>query len=168
MNEENENINIVTQYEYEKIEILNQKAQDIVQDFIDILDEFFIDVCNEYGFIINIGKIYNFKNALDLQSRNCSEKIKIVIKLGKEKEIQKEGQTVKVKCYFDDVYKVIKTPVTQQILLLKKYTKKIVKLIRQPNVKKEFQKIRAKIRKKLNNLEKEQINIQNNLKNELA
>lgn len=166
MNEEN--INIVTQYEYEKIEILNQKAQDIVQDFIDILDEFFIDVCNEYGLIINIGKIYNFKNALDLQSRNCSEKIKIVIKLGKEKEMQKEGQTVKVKCYFDDVYKVIKTPVTQQILLLKKYTKKIVKLIRQPKVKKEFQKIRAKIRKKLNNLEKEQINIQNTVKNELA
>ena len=103
MDTKSEKNNVITQSEYDQIQALNQKAFDLMQDFIENLDEFFIDVGNKYGMIFNIKKIYDFKNGLELQSKNLLERINIISKLGEESQIKKDGKDIIVKYYFNDV-----------------------------------------------------------------
>lgn len=167
MEKESKETNKLTQFEYEQIKILNQKAFDLMQEFIFISDEMLTNTVKEVGIINKISKIYDFKKIIDAQSRICFEKIKIIMDTGKAEDIYTNAGIITIRHYYDDAYSFITKPVSQQIQILKKYTKKMIKLIQLPKLRKEFQRNRAKIRRKLDKLEKEQINIQNNLKNEL-
>ena len=153
------NKNKLTEYQYEQIKILSQEAFNYMQEFIDSLNEIFINTFNEVGLITNIGKICNFKKALDTQSKICLKKIRIIIEKGEQKSVQENKNTYINRYYYNDAYNFITKPVTQQILILKLYTKKMVNRIRYPALRNEFIKCRAKIRRKLNKLEEKQNSI---------
>ena len=145
--------NILTQYQYEQIKKLNMEALNLVQEFIDLLDELFKETYRENGFIMNITKIYHIKNDMEMQSRNYAETIKIVIEQG---DIRKAENGKINRYYYQDVYRAIKQPVTVQISILKIFTKIIIKKLRHFETKEKFKKIRANIRRRLDKLEKEQ------------
>ncbi len=148
-------MNKLTQQNYKKIKLLNLKSVEIMQNFLILLNLTLYDFVTEPGGINNIGKINELKKIIDAQSCMNFKKIEKLIELGKIKYIDSTNSTC-IRYYYEDAYRTITMPVTQQIQILKKFTKKMIKLIQFPTLRKEFENIRTKTIRDLKKLEKVQ------------
>lgn len=156
-------MNKITQLEYEQIKILNEKSCNIIQEFIISTEQFLLDICKEDGLIFNIGKVYNLKKIIEFKVKEQTEIIKIIIDLGEKEIINEKGQKNIIRYYYSDIYEDIRKPVTIKKDILKKYTRKMVKLVMNYKMKLEFQKIRNKTTAKLKKLEEVQNNLNINI-----
>ena len=141
------NLNAVTQEQYEGFKKLDNQAVSIIHGFVLILDE---ELSKQDTYI---QRMYDYKNGLDYESREVSRKFNILLELCKERKIQEDKY---IRYYYDDVFKVIKQPVKNQIILLKRYTKKMIVYC---NSFVDVQKLRTKPRKLLDQLKKEEENL---------
>lgn len=155
MKMEETNLNQLSQQDYENIKMLNQKSFELIQEFLVLLNITLYNFVEELGIVNNIWKINELKKIIDAQSCVNFKKNEKLIELGNRKYTNNTKSNC-IRYYYDDVYSTITTPVTQQIKMLKKFTKKIIKMIQLPSLRKEFEKIRAKIIRELSSLEKEQ------------
>ena len=147
-------MNKLTQQNYKKIKLLNLKALEIMQYFLILLNALLYDYVIELDGINNICKINELKKIIDAQSCMNFKKIEKLIELGKIQYIDNTKSTC-IRYYYEDAYRTITMPATQQIQILKKFTKKMIKLIQFPILRKEFENIiNLIITLKFNNNEK--------------
>lgn len=136
--------NSLNEAQYEHIKILNKKSFKIVEEFLDM-----VNTINCINIKPIIEKMYGL-------SKYIFEEIKIIIDWDKQESTSDDkGHMNIIRYYCNDVYSIIKNPASQYKKVWKTYTKKMLRKIRNQEYRKEFTRIRTRMRNKLDKLEKE-------------
>lgn len=135
--------NKLTQKQYKQVKELNKKAFELIQEFLNMASE--MDC-------IDIKPIIERMHGL---SKYTFKKIKIIVDWTKQELVEDKNNTNITRYYYDDVYSYIKNPVSEYKKVWKTYSRKMLKKLHYPAYRKEFLSIRSKIKKRLDELEKE-------------
>lgn len=145
----------LNQYEYERIKRVNKEVFKVLMEFIGAVEEMLKDMSKITGPFPGLTKMSEILDLMCTLSKDAFQKIEIILEWTKQKEIkEKDGKKDIVRYYYHDVYSAITTPVHNQQVILKKYSKKIlIKLRSQEYHRKQFISIREKTKKQLEKLE---------------
>lgn len=139
----------VSQVEYEKIKKYNKESFEIVQEFIIELDNLLKS--DETRKELNIFKVNELIRKMEGMIKYTFKKVEILLEWRQEEGTLKDIESDRY--YHRDIYNVISQPVYNQILMLKIYSKKILRQIRNVKYRKIFLDIRSRTRRRLDNLD---------------